>query len=72
MALVEDEEDISKVVRFVTKHDLDVAVVCGGHSHHGASTSHGVVIGMRPRVHMYCQYLAFSSKLNVHIQISGT
>ena len=45
---VEDEDDIVKCIKFVEKHNLDVAVAGGRHSYHGASSSTGMVIGSAP------------------------
>lgn len=45
IVLVDDEDDVKACVDFVRKHHLDVAVVGGRHSHHGASSSTSFVIG---------------------------
>ena len=42
---MEDEDDVVKYIKFVEKHNLDVAVADGRHSYHGASSSTGMVIG---------------------------
>ena len=45
IVFVENEQDVSTCVKFVAKHDLDVAVRGGGHSYHGASSADGLIIG---------------------------
>ena len=47
VVFVDDEEDVSNTIKFVTKHRLDVAIAGGRHSHHGASSAHGLVIDLR-------------------------
>lgn len=45
IVFAEDEEDVSNTIKFVGKHNLDVAAACGRHSYHGASSSTGLVLG---------------------------
>jgi len=45
IVFVEGEEDLVNTLRFVTKHNIDVAISCGRHTYSGPSSGHGLIVG---------------------------
>ena len=52
IAFPQNEDDVVQCVKYVGKHSLDVAVACGRHSYHGASSADGMIIG---KDYIHCQ-----------------
>ena len=48
IVFVENELDVSIVLKFVKKHGIDFATAGGRHSYQGASSTEGLVIGIVP------------------------